>query len=141
MLRNILFVCAVISLLLIAVNVNGQVQTNDYDFWFNLNTDGITTGYELFVWSGADTSGIDILDMAKVWEGLHQNLSQQFPSGRVHLTDVYPSPLNGQYIKIAGLAYNLKADQSRNYSFAGYSPALLKDLTAPNKPGGCFISE
>jgi hypothetical protein len=142
MFRNTVFSLAVILLMLLIIGVDGQVQTNDYDFWWDLNTGSIPTiGYEVYVWTGVDTTQATINHMAKVYENTQSALTQLFPSGRVHLTDFYPSPLNGEYIKIGVLAYNVKADGSRNYSDPGYSPALLKDLLPPPIPGGCWISK
>ena len=102
-----------------------QTPTNAFNLNFNANTDGITVGYELWAWAGADTTGIDATDMQRVGYYSHDSLVGLYGANLV-LVDVYPSLLNGEYIKAGLRAYG-----NSLWSAYGYSPAYQKEDRRP----------
>ena len=137
--KNVFFSLAVL-LLFFVCDGQGQHPSNPFDVSFNLNDNnnipsgkGATEGYDIFVWEGSDTTGVDSSDMVQIWSGIHNDLLLLFPSGTVDLVNVYPSELNGEYIIAGSRTYNYGVDEDMQiitqYSNFLYSKAFEKAIS------------
>lgn len=115
----------------------GQTPINPYDLNFNLNTDGITAGYEVMWYAGTDTVMTDSLQFESLHYYSHDSLSAIYSNIAI-LVDIYPSEKNGENLIAACRAIGTN---NRNSVWA-YSPYYIKaDERRPGIPAFPFISE